>query len=111
MKKYFSYIKIISYILIVSFIVPQTIQIHHVLTVTHEKFHKSSEHNKNLHIANKHCPIHEFVFATSHKIELPLQLSPVKEKFHKLIISNVLNTSLKEHHHYYLRAPPKRIIT
>ncbi len=106
MRKYVKHIQLVSWVLFAAFMLPQTIQIHHVLTVHHHHTHCTAKHEKHFHIASDHCPIQEYVFAVTHKIELPLQLTIVENRLHKQIIYNVIGAKSTENYYYYLRAPP-----
>lgn len=106
MRNHLKHIQFISWLMFVVFIVPQTIQIHHVLTVHHHKTQYTAKHKKHFHVASKHCPIHDYVFTVTHKIELPIQISKHETQFYKKIILNVVDAELITPHRYYLRGPP-----
>lgn len=108
MKNQLKHIQLISCFLFAVIVLPKSLQIHHVLTVHHHTTHCTAKHEKHLHKASEHCPIHDYVFAVTHKIELPFRFVQLEKKLHKPIIANVKEKKATKYYYYYLRAPPNK---
>lgn len=106
MKYRIKHIKLVSCFLIAVLVMPQLQQAYHVLTVHHHKTHCTAKDTKHLHKASEYCPIHEYVFATTHKIGLPAILSKIEYKTHKYLTDITTALHLVLRYSYYLRAPP-----
>lgn len=107
MNNRMKHIQVIAFFLIAALALPQLNQIHHVLTVHHHVTHCTAKHEKHFHQASDDCPIHEYVFATTHKIELPIQLSTIVNKIAEQRIAQTKKAKSVVYHKYFLRGPPK----
>ena len=99
------YIRFVSFLLFSVFFIPQVIQTHHILTVHHHHT-VCTEKTIHFHRASDHCPVHEYIFGISDRIEVALQLSVLNEQRYKSIITNTSAKKTNRHYWYYERGPP-----